>query len=36
MVNHLDYEGIKFPFSKKDYCKVANNTCINYFLMKII
>ena len=31
MVNHLDYEGIRFPFSKKDYCKVANNTCINVF-----
>ena len=23
MINDLDYEGIEFPFSKKDYCKVA-------------
>ena len=30
MINDLDYE-IKFPFSKKDYCRIAtqNNICIN-------
>ena len=22
MVNDLDYQGIKFPVSKKDYCKI--------------
>ena len=22
MVNNLDFEGIKFPVSKKDYCKI--------------
>ena len=33
MINGLDYEGIKFPVSKKDYCKVErqNNICINIF-----
>ena len=33
MVNDLDYEGIKFPVSKKDYCKIEkkNNICINVF-----
>ena len=33
MVNDLNYEGIKFPFSKKDYCKIEkkNNICINVF-----
>ena len=29
MVNHIDYEDIKFPVSKKDYSK--NNICINVF-----
>ena len=31
MANDLDYEGIKFPVSKKDYCKIEkkNNICIN-------
>ena len=31
MVNDLDYEGVKFPVSKKDYCKIAerNGICIN-------
>ena len=33
MVNDLAYEGIKFPVSKKDYCKIElkNNICINVF-----
>ena len=33
MINELDYEGIKFPVSKKDYCKIErqNNICINVF-----
>ena len=22
MINDLDYEGIKFPISKRDYCKI--------------
>ena len=33
MINDLDCEGIKFPVSKKDYCKIGkqNNICINVF-----
>ena len=33
MVNDLDYEGIKFPVSKKDYSRIEqkNNICINVF-----
>ena len=33
MINYLDYEGIKFPVSKKDYCKIErqNNIWINVF-----
>ena len=33
MINDLDYEGIRFPVSKKDYCRVErqNNICINVF-----
>ena len=33
MINDLDFEGIKFPFSKKDYCRIEkqNNICINVF-----
>ena len=33
MVNDLDYVGIKFPISKKDYSKIEkkNNICINEF-----
>ena len=33
MINNLDYEAIKFPVSKKDYCKIErlNNICINVF-----
>ena len=32
-VSKLDYEGINFPVSKKDYCKLEkqNNICINLF-----
>ena len=34
IVNILDYEKIKFPVSKRDYCKIEqkNDTCINVFL----
>ena len=33
MINDLDYEGITFPVSKRDYCKIEkkNNICINIF-----
>ena len=33
IMNDLDYEGIKYSVSKKDYCKVEkkNNICINVF-----
>ena len=33
MVNKLDYEGINFPVSKKDYCRIEtqNKICINVF-----
>ena len=33
MISKLDYEGIKFPVSKKNYCKIErqNNICINVF-----
>ena len=33
MISDLYYEGIKFPISKKDYCKIGrqNNICINVF-----
>ena len=33
MINKLNYEGIKFPVSKKDYCKIEkqNDTCIKVF-----
>ena len=33
MIKDLDYEGIKFPVSKNDYCKIEiqNNICINVF-----
>ena len=33
MINDLDYEGIKFPVSKKDYCRIErqNNICVNVF-----
>ena len=33
MVGKLNYKGIKFPVSKKDYCKIErqNNICINMF-----
>ena len=33
MINDLDYEGIKFPISKKDSSKIErqNNICINVF-----
>ena len=37
MINKLDYEGIKFPISKKDCCKIEkqNNIFINCFNMKV-
>ena len=33
MINDLDYEGIKFPVSKKDYCRIErqNNISIKVF-----
>ena len=33
IINDLDYEGIKFPVSKKDYCRIErqNNIWINIF-----
>ena len=33
MINDLDYEGISFPISKRDYCKIErkNNIYINLF-----
>ena len=33
MINDLDYEGIKFRVSKRDYCKIEkkNTICINIF-----
>ena len=33
MINDLNYEGIKFPVSKNDNCKIErqNNICINVF-----
>ena len=33
MINDLDYEGIKFPVSKKDFFKIENksNICTNLF-----
>ena len=33
MINNLYYEGIKFPVSKQDYCRIEtqNNVCINVF-----
>ena len=33
MINDLDYEGIKFPVSNNDFCKIENkgNICTNVF-----
>ena len=33
MNNDLDFEGIKFPVCKKDYCRIErqNNICTNVF-----
>ena len=33
MINDLDYTGITFPVSKKDYYKIErqNNICVNVF-----
>ena len=33
MIADLDYEGIKFAVSKKDYCRIErqNKICINVF-----
>ena len=33
VISKPDYEGIKFPVSKKDYCKIErqNSICINVF-----
>ena len=37
MINYLNYEGIKFPVSKKDYCRIErqNNTCLMCFVVKM-
>ena len=37
MINDLDYEIIKFPLSKKDYCGTERQTIFTlmYFVMKI-
>ena len=36
MINNLDYEEIKFPVSKKDYCRIERqkNICITVFCCK--
>ena len=36
MIDDLDYEGIKFPVSKKDYCRIEkqNKVYINVFCYK--
>ena len=36
VMNDLNYEGIKFPVSKRDYCKIEkkNNICTNVFYYK--
>ena len=33
MIKDLNYEGVKFPVSKRDYCKIERkgNICINVF-----
>ena len=33
MINNLNFKGIKFIVSKRDYCKIEqkNNICINVF-----
>ena len=33
IINDLDYEGIKFHVSKKDYCRIErqSNICTNVF-----
>ena len=39
MINDLDYAGIKFPVSKKEYCKIERKEIIfalMYFVMKMI
>ena len=38
VVNDLDYEGMEFPLSKKDYCKNEKKliSVLMYFVMKII
>ena len=37
MINDLDYDGIKLPVSKKDYCRIErqNNFTLMYFVMKM-
>ena len=37
VINDLDYEGIKFPVSKTDYCRIErqNNIYINVVVMKM-
>ena len=36
MINKLDYDGIKFPVSKKDYCKIERQKfALMCFVMKV-
>ena len=37
MINKLDYDRIKFPISKKDYCKIERKTifALMCFVMKV-
>ena len=37
MINDLDFEAIKFPVSKKDYCKIErqNNVCTNVLCIRL-
>ena len=38
MVNDLDYKGIEFPVSKKDYSRIEQKIIfvLMYFVMKIV
>ena len=36
MINDLDYEGIKFPVSKKDYCNIEKKIfALMYFVVRV-
>ena len=38
MTNDLDYEGIKFPVSKKDYCRIKDKIifALIYSVIKMV